>query len=337
MNLIVNIFAESWDLLQEASIYILFGIVVGGLLRVFLNPTTVVKHLGKGRFASVFKAALLGIPIPICSCGVLPVAASLKKQGANNGAVTAFLISTPESGADSIALTYALLDPVMTVARPSAAFFTATLAGVTENLFHRVGKRTSVRPDLACLVDNCCDGVDCPPEEHSQHHGFTEKLTFGMRYAVVELWGDLAGWFFIGLFLAGAITTLIPDDFMTMYLGGGLLAMVIMLAAGVPLFICATASTPIAAALILKGASPGAALVFLLAGPATNIASLAVLFAILGKRATAIYLAAISVVTVICGLVLDQIYFFFDLSAKALVGQAAELIPVWIQLGGAFI
>ncbi len=120
MSLILDIIRESWLLLQEASIYVLFGIVVSGLLRIFISPDAVARHLGRGRFMSVFKAALLGIPIPLCSCGVLPAAASLKKQGANNGATTAFLISTPESGVDSLTLTYALLDPIMTIARPAA-------------------------------------------------------------------------------------------------------------------------------------------------------------------------------------------------------------------------
>jgi hypothetical protein len=337
MSFALEIFTESWELLQEASIYILFGIVVGGLLRVLLNPMTVAQHLGKGRFTSVFKAALLGIPIPVCSCGVLPVAASLKKQGANNGAVTAFLISTPESGVDSIALTYALLDPIMTIARPATAFLSAAVAGLTENLFNLKRDAKSSAPDLSCPVDNCCDGVDCPPEEHGRHHSLTEKLKFGMEYAFGELWGDLALWFFIGLLLAGAITSLIPADLMTMYLGGGLVAMLIMLAAGIPLFICATASTPIAAALILKGVSPGAALVFLLTGPATNIASLAVVVAILGRRATVIYLTAIAGVAVTCGLALDQIYSFFDLSARVLAGEAAELVPLWAQTTGAIL
>ncbi|MEJ2660921.1 MAG: permease, partial [Desulfobacteraceae bacterium] len=117
MNLIAQIFSASWNLLQEASIYVVFGLLISGLLKVFLDPGMVARHLGQGRFASVFKAAVLGIPIPLCSCGVLPAALSLKKQGANNGATTAFMISTPESGVDSIAITYALLDPIMTVAR----------------------------------------------------------------------------------------------------------------------------------------------------------------------------------------------------------------------------
>ena len=335
MNVLLNIFKESWQLLEGASLYILFGIIVAGLMRVFLNPGVVSRHLGGGRFKSVFKAALLGIPIPLCSCGVLPAAASLKKQGANRGATTAFLISTPESGVDSIAITYAMLDPVMTVARPAAAFATATIAGIAENTLGGEDDDKEPPPDLSCPVDNCCDGLDCSPAEHKKHHSFREKLTVGFHYASGELWNDIAIWFLAGILLAGLITTLIPSEIMTKHLGGGLPAMLIMLAAGIPLYICATASTPIAAALILQGVSPGAALVFLLSGPATNITSLTVLLGILGKRASVIYLVSIALVSVACGLILDQVYGFFGISAQAIVGQAAEVFPRWLQIVGA--
>jgi uncharacterized membrane protein YraQ (UPF0718 family) len=260
---------------------------------------------------------------------------SLRKQGANNGATTAFLISTPESGVDSISITYALLDPVMTIARPLAAFVTAAVAGITENLFGTYNDTTRITPDLSCQVDGCCDGQNCSPEEHRQHHSFWEKLSAGMRFAIGDLWEDLAGWFLIGLVLAGLITVFIPPDMFSKYLGAGLPAMLIMLAVGIPLYICATASTPIAAALILKGVSPGAALVFLLAGPATNMASLTVLTGTLGKRATAIYLASIAVCAVLFGLIVDQVYASLGISAQAVVGQASEIVPEWAGLLGA--
>jgi len=337
MNILLEILTESWELLRESSIYVLFGIFVAGLMRVFVRPEAVSRHLGKGRVSSVLKAAALGVPVPLCSCGVLPAAVSLKRQGANNGATAAFLISTPESGVDSIALTYALLDPVMTVARPAAAFATAAVAGIAENMLGPDKEEKTIQPDLRCPVDNCCDGVDCLPEVHKGHHTFFQKLKAGFSYALFELWEDIAPWFLLGLLLAGVITSLIPSDLMTKHLGGGLSAMLIMLAVGIPLYICATASTPIAAALILKGVSPGAALVFLLAGPATNVTSLTVLFGLLGKRATAIYLASIAVVSVACGLALDQVYAFLGISAQAVAGQAAEIIPLWVQVAGALV
>ncbi len=338
MKLILDILLASWSLFCEASIYVLFGILVAGMLYIFLNPGTVARHLGQGRFRSVFKASLLGIPIPLCSCGVLPAAASLKRQGANNGATMAFLISTPESGVDSIAITYALLDPIMTIARPVAAFITAMVAGISENLFGRKGNALfqSV-PDLSCTIDGCCDGLDCTPDEHKSHHSALEKIRAGLIYAFGELWDDIAVWFLVGIVLAGVITVLIPVDVMTHYLGGGLPAMLLMLVVGIPLYICATASTPIAAALILKGISPGAALVFLLVGPATNITSLTVLLEVLGKRATGLYLFSVAFLALVFGLALDQIYSILGISAQAIAGQGAEIIPFWAKLAGAFI
>ncbi len=335
MEFIIEILNESWELLLDSSIYVLFGILIAGLMRVFLRPESVSRHLGKGKVSSVLKAAALGVPVPLCSCGVLPAAVSLKHQGASNGATAAFLISTPESGVDSIAITYALLDPVMTIARPASAFATASVAGIAENLLGGDKDRRPLETELSCEGNLCCDGKDCLTQVHEGHHTFFEKLEASLGYALFELWEDIAPWFLFGLLLAGLITTLIPPELMARHLGGGLSAMLIMLAMGIPLYICATASTPIAAALILKGVSPGAALVFLLTGPATNVTSLTVLFGILGKRATAVYLASIALVSVACGLVLDRVYVHFGISAQAAAGQAAELLPFSVQVAGA--
>jgi uncharacterized membrane protein YraQ (UPF0718 family) len=323
--------------LLESSVFILFGLLVSGLLRVFLNPGSVSRHLGQGRFKSVFKASLMGIPIPLCSCGVLPAAAALKKQGANNGAVTSFLISTPESGVDSIAITYALMDPIMTVVRPVAAFVTAFAAGISENLMGKPDTTRPIVPDLSCPVDGCCDGQNCSPEVHRNHHSFTEKTKAGFRFAFTDVWGDLAVWFLFGLLLSGIITVMIPESVFSRYMGGGFGSMLIMLGVGIPIYICATASTPIAATLILQGVSPGAALVFLMTGPATNVTSLTVLTRVLGRRATAIYLFAIAICAVGFGLLVDWIYSAMDISARAVVGQAGEAIPHAVGLVGAVL
>ena len=331
MDTIIAIGAASWELLRASAAYILLGLMISGLLKVFLDPGMVVRHLGTGRFLSVIKAAFLGVPIPLCSCGVLPASLILKKQGANNGATTAFMIATPESGIDSIAITYALLDPIMTVARPLAAFGTAVVAGIAENLCGYRATAQTLPNGLSKPADACAGEADGPPPALPPHSGWWLRIREGIRYAFGEFWGVLAGWFFVGILLAGLITTLIPDDVFTTYLGSGLPAMLLMLAVGIPLYICATASTPIAAALILKGVSPGAALVFLLAGPATNIASLTVLTGVLGKRAAAIYLASIAVCAVTFGLVLDQLYALQGVSATALAGQAAEILPAWLE------
>ncbi|MHB8810811.1 MAG: SO_0444 family Cu/Zn efflux transporter [Desulfobulbaceae bacterium] len=329
-----EVLAEIWALLLDASIYIVIGLLAGGMLKVFLSPGYVAAHLGTGRFGSVVKAALLGVPLPLCSCGVLPAAAALKKQGASNGATTAFLISTPESGVDSIAISWVLLDPLMTVFRPLAAFITALVAGTSENLLHPPRHTAATaRPVVAA--------GDAEEQVSSLAGGglrrFASRVRTGVRYALVELWGDLVWPLLIGLLFAGIVAVLVPDDFFQAYLGGGISSMLVMLAFGIPLYICATASTPIAAALILKGVSPGAVLVFLLVGPATNVATITVLTKMLGKRSTALYLVSIAVVSVLCGLTLDQIYSVLGISAKAAVGKAAEVAPEWLQNVATFL
>ncbi len=268
---------------------------------------------------------------------MLPAAASLKKQGANKGATTAFLISTPESGVDSVAVSYALLDPIMTVIRPVAAFVTAMLAGLLENVISYDTSKRPIHVDNSCPVDNCCDGIDCPPEIHNKHHTRREKVKAGIRFAVVDVWGDIVMWFFVGLLLAGAITAIIPDDLMVQWLGGGVGSMFLMLLFGIPLYICATASTPIAAALILKGVSPGAALVFLLVGPATNITSLSVLVGLLGKKSVIRYLTVLSLMAVVFGLSIDHLYRLIDISPQAILGDAGELVPLNIKLVSSFL
>lgn len=261
----------------------------------------------------------------------------MKKQGANRGATSAFLISTPESGIDSIAITYALMDPIMTVVRPLAAFITGALAGIIENLFSFNEEEQAVRSTNSCPVDNCCDGVDCPPEIHRNHHSFFEKIQAGIRYAVVDVWGDIVMWFFVGLLLAGCITALIPQDIMASWFGGGISSMVLMLFLGIPLYICATASTPIAAALIIKGVSPGAALVFLLVGPATNVTSLSVLTSILGKKGVIRYLLSLSGMALVFGVSVDWLYSSLEISPVAIIGEASEAVPFWVKAISSFV
>ena len=268
---------------------------------------------------------------------MLPAAASLRKQGANKGATAAFLISTPESGVDSIAITYALLDPILTVVRPLAALLSALVAGLVENIFFWKNDAELMPANRSCPVDNCCDGVDCPDEVHARHHTLGEKALAGLRFGYREVWGDIAGWFFIGLFAAALITALVPGDLMATFLGGGFSSMMIMLAVGIPLYICATASTPVAAALIMKGVSPGAALVFLLVGPATNVTSLFVLNGILGKRGTAMYLVTLSGCAVLFGLGVDALYGALGISAQAIIGEAAELLPEGVKVAAALV
>lgn len=328
--MLADILGAAAKILLDSSPYVLFGLFVSGLLQAFLDPRAIARHLGRGRIGSVVKAAALGIPLPLCSCGVLPAAASLRAQGATRGATTAFLISTPETGADSIAVSWALLDPLMTAARPVAAFFTATAAGIAENV---LGGREPVRAPAKALA---ASGAALPGGP-GDAIGPARRLGRGLSYAARELWGDLAPWYFLGVLLAGAVMGLMPEDFFERHIGSGLPAMLLLLAAGLPLYVCATASTPLAAALILKGVSPGAALVFLLAGPATNLATITVLLATLGKRATAVYLAAIVTCSLLFGMLVDLLYEGLGISARAGIGAMAEGIGPEARLAAAAV
>jgi len=327
-QLISGIGLETWSLLKSASFYVLAGFFAAGIIEMFLDEGIISRRLGRPNLKSVFWAALLGVPLPLCSCGVLPAAAALRKKGASKGATLAFLISTPESGADSFFVSLALLDPIMAFFRPLAAFLTATLAGVAENLFGRPDPAPA--PREAAAPCHCCKD-----EVATKKHG--EKFSVNnfrksMRFAFIEMPADIGGWLAAGLLIAAAISYAIPGNFIDRYLSSDWLAMLAMLAIGIPMYICASASTPIAAALILKGLNPGAALVFLLAGPATNAAGITVLTKLMGKRTTGIYLASIVAASLVMGALLDLVYSGLGINPKAVMGHAAHFMPDWLDL-----
>lgn len=302
-------------MLNESAGYCLFGIFMAGLLHAFLPDDFVLRHLGKSDMVSVIKASVIGVPMPVCSCGVMPVAMGLRRQGAGAGPTTAFMISTPESGVDSIAITWALLDPLMTVLRPLAAFITATVAGVAVNCLPEEKNGRAVEEPCAC---SSCGGS--APEDHRHNRGAAGRLREGLRFAAVDLLRDIGPSLLLGILIAGAIAAIVPEGFIERHLGAGFMPMLVMLAAGVPLYVCASASTPIVAALALKGLSPGAALVFLLAGPATNAATITVVARLMGRRVAAVYVVVIAAVALLLGLAANYLY-----------GLAAIDITGWIQ------
>lgn len=301
-----GITAECWALLEESAPYVLFGFIAAGLLKALIPEEFVAKHLGENNSKSVLKASLIGIPLPLCSCGVIPAAIGLRKQGAAKGPSAAFLVSTPESGVDSIAITYALLDPIMTVVRPVSAFISATVAGL---LINRCPEEEPFSNQET--KDSCgCKGSACQSAEPSPEEPILKRLRSGISYAFGELLSDIGRWLLVGIGIAGIISYFVPEDFFGKYLGGEISSLFIMLIVGVPLYICASASTPVAAALVLKGLSPGAALVFLLAGPATNAATLTVISKFWGRRSAGVYLAAISLCSLVLGWLLNRLYSF---------------------------
>jgi uncharacterized membrane protein YraQ (UPF0718 family) len=326
MDYFLGIIESSWQILLDAGIFVLFGLLIAALIRAFISSETIVKYMGGRDIKSVLLAALFGVPLPLCSCGVVPTALALRKQGASKAATVSFLISTPESSIDSIAITYALIDPIMTIFRPIAAFITGFVAGIGEIIFGDKEERKKVET-VECL--HC----DANAPEHI--HTIPDRLANGFRFAFVELLSDISRWFLMGIVIAGIISFAVPTSFIENYLGEGWLSMLIMLAVGLPLYVCAAASTPIAASLILKGMSPGAALVFLLAGPATNAASLAIIAKMLGKRTAAIYLISIAVCAVALGMILNWTYHFLGIDIHAVTGHAHEMLPIWLKWAAA--
>jgi uncharacterized membrane protein YraQ (UPF0718 family) len=286
-----------WSLTQAMAPYLLFGFAVSGILAVFISPQLVERHLGGRGPWPVIKAALFGVPLPLCSCGVIPVAASLRKHGSSKGATLSFLLSTPETGVDSILVTYSLLGPVFAIFRPIAAFAMGITGGIAADRLDPDRPRSGAETQPVGCNESCCatDG------------GKQNRLRRAMRHGFIVLPRDLAAPILVGIAVGGVISALLPEDFFANYLGTGLFSMLVMMAASIPVYVCASASVPVAAAMMLKGLSPGAALVFLIAGPATNASAVTALLKILGPRSMAVYLATIGVLSLVFGYLINAI------------------------------
>lgn len=319
MDIIVGILLESWGVLVESAPYLLFGFFAAGLLKAYLPEHLVAKHLGEDNAASVIKASLFGIPLPLCSCGVIPAAIQLRKQGASKGATAGFLISVPETGVDSMAITWALLDPVMMVIRPVTAFFTAISTGL---LINRLPEGSQSVAESKTKEAHCCcqkeSAEDSLPQATQSHF---QRIRHGLAYAFGDLLGDIGKWLLIGIGAAGLIAYLVPSDFFIRYMNNEFLSLLIMLGIGIPLYICASASTPVAAALVLKGLSPGAALVFLLAGPATNAATMTIVARYFGRYTLLVYLFSIALCSLFFGWLTNRIYAWLDLDISEWVSD----------------
>jgi hypothetical protein len=276
--------------------YLLFGFLAAGLLSVLVPPERVEKHLGGRGIGPIFKASLFGVPLPLCSCSVIPVAASLRKHGASKPATVAFLTSTPQTGVDSILATYSLLGPLFAAVRPVAALVSGVVAGLAVRFFGPRGTGDDAPPPPC--EDECCA---------ESAFGGASRLRRVFRYGFVILPRDLAWPLLAGLAAAGVIAALVPPHLLPAWLGNRFLAMMVMMLLGIPIYVCATASVPIAAALIAKGISPGAALVFLMTGPATNAATISTLLKIVGWRNTVLYLLSIAACALAAGSALDTL------------------------------
>ena len=278
------LFGNFLELFIESAPWLLLGFAVAGVIKAWVPEDLLASQLGKPGLGSTVKAALVGAPLPLCSCGVIPAAVGLRRSGASKNATTAFLISTPETGVDSVSVSYALLGPFMAVIRPVAAIASAIVAGVL------VGRDQESQAPAADEETACCSSESA--NESAQSAPWRQRLFAAWRFTFVDLLQDITKWLLIGLGCAALIKTFVPQEFLLQW-GDGLLAFIVMAAIGVPMYICATASTPIAAGLLFSGVSPGAVLVFMLVGPATNIATVALVKRELGRRALYAYLGSV--------------------------------------------
>lgn len=313
---LMEIPAEFWGVLGAMSPYLLFGFFVAGALSVLISPSFIERHLGGGGLWPVLKASAFGVPLPLCSCGVIPVSASLRRHGASKGATTAFLISTPQTGVDSMFVTFSLLGPVYAIFRPIVALVGGIVGGSVADL---IDPDTSVegRGPEVCQ-DECCT---------SREGHWLRRI---LQYGFIVLPRDIGKTLLIGLVIAALLSAMIPEDFFQDQLGGimdgRIVGMLIMMGLGIPMYVCATASVPVAAVLIIAGVSPGTALVFLMTGPATNAAALATIWKIMGKRTALCYLITVAVMAIASGLLLDYIFNIEGIAPP----MKMKMMPPWV-------
>lgn len=293
-----NFFQSLWGIINEMSPYILLGFIIAGFLHVFVKPSAMTRHLAGGGLKPVVKAALFGIPLPLCSCGVLPTAVALRRQGASKGATTSFLIATPQTGVDSIAATYSLLGLPFAILRPVAALTGAVFGGAAVD---RLNKKEDEELSSSGM-ESCCATAD---EDEYRGMNMWQKIVAVVRYGLVDMVASVGKWLVIGLIVAALITVLVPDELFVNLSRYPLLAMGVMILVAVPMYVCATGSIPIALSLMLKGLSPGVAFVLLMAGPAANFASVMILSRAMGRRATLIYVGSVVVTAIGFGLLVD--------------------------------
>lgn len=300
-------------IINEMSPYLLLGFLLAGLMHAFIPGQVYSRYLSKNSFSSVIYAALFGIPLPLCSCGVIPTAMSLRREGASKGATVSFLIATPQTGVDSIIATFSLMGLPFAIIRPIAALVTALFGGQMVNVFEKnnedVNNNKEEKEHCCCDDDDdddCGCGCGCGHHDH-EHQSFFGKVKEALEYAFVDMMADIGKWLLIGLIVAGLITVFVPASFFEIFADNSLLSMLLVLCLAVPMYLCATGSIPIAVALMLKGLTPGAGLVLLMAGPASNVASILVIRKVLGKKTQIIYLASIILGAVLFGLAIDHL------------------------------
>jgi uncharacterized protein len=300
---IKGLLLEIWFLFREMSPYLLLGFTVAGILRVLIPNEVVLKYLSGKSWRSVVNASIIGVPLPLCSCGVIPVASHLNKMGVKKGPVLSFLTSTPTTGVDSILATYSLMGGFFAVIRVLASFTTGIISGVLSNLF--ASKEIS-------FVDKTTPLKTCSKDLGDlKGTSLLYKSKVALKYAYIELIDDVSKWLIIGMVTGGLISYFVPVEFVTKYLGNSFISYSLMALIGTPMYVCSTGSIPIAVSLIMKGMNPGAGLVFLIVGPATSTATLSFVGGKYGSKTLFIYIGTIIVCAVGWGLILDHFWSSF--------------------------
>jgi uncharacterized protein len=331
--MITDFLYEIYILFIEMAPYLMIGLAFVAILNIYMTKEFVKKQIGKDSIWSIFKAALFGVPLPLCSCGVIPTTVYMADSKASKGAVTSFLISTPQTGIDSIIATYGMMGPVFGIFRPISALIMGILGG----LFINVTNKEKAKPEKKKLS---LDVITAPPKmvDSKANIPFSEKAKASLKYAFADFLDDIVVEFLIGLVIAGAITYFLPTEFLEgTGLKSGILGMIVMILIGVPMYVCATASIPIAVSLILKGFSPGVAFVFLAVGPATNAASIGILSKSLGKKLISYYLFAMIIMSIGFGYLLDFVFNYLEINPQKQLATHAHhehsgLIPYEIQI-----
>lgn len=325
----MSLINELLSIALSAAPWLLLGLVIAGLIKALMPEHLLQRWMGGRGLGSITRAAVIGMPLPLCSCGAIPTALALHRGGAGRGPTTSFLISTPGVGVDSMLITSVLLGPLMALARVLGALVTAIVTGIL------VGFTGQTALPKSTPVSGCCASKGCDADSANAHATESTGVIAGLKYAFSDLLDDISSWMFAGLLLAGVLVTFVPPETLVGF-SGGLLALILMAVIGIPLYICAAAATPVAAGLLLAGISPGMALVFLLAGPVTSLATLAILRREFGNQALAVYLVSILLVTVLIGWVFDKGLAMTGWDPVQQASQVQELLPAsveWLALG----
>ncbi len=301
----MNLLKEIWIVFNEMAPYLLLGIFFVAILDLFVSKKLILKQISRNNISSIIKTALFGVPLPLCSCGVIPTSVYLEKNGASKPSVVSFLISTPQTGIDSIIATYGLLGPIFAFFRPVAAFVMGIIGGIVTLFVQKnEGRKTPIFPNFNPIeIDSNGKGKKILP-----------RVTKSFRYAFFDFIDDISTQFVIGLIIAGAISYFVPEDFFSsVFRGNEILAIFSVVIFSIPMYVCATASIPIALTLMMKGFSPAVAYVFLVTGPVTNAASLSILSKVLGKKLLAVYVVVVVTLSIIFGQILNWIFWTLEI------------------------